>query len=94
MFKGKVTSSPRLTYKNKTVKASKTYKVSKGKTITLKIKGKAAALKNKYKSTKIARIKGKRTASKIKIKGLKKGRTTLKITVNQTKVLKIKIKVK
>ena len=93
-FKGIVTSNPKLIYKNKTVKASKTYKVKKGNTLTVKIKGKASALKNKYSSTKIAKIKGKAKSSKIKIVGLKKGKTTLKITVNLTKVLKIKVKVK
>ncbi len=93
-FKGTVTSDPKLIYKNKAVKASKVYKVKKGNTLTIKIKGKASALNNKYNSTKIAKIKGKAKSSKIKIVGLKKGKTTLKITVNHAKVLKIKVKVK
>ena len=93
-FKGTVTSDPKLIYKNKAVKASKVYKVKKGNTLTIKIKGKVSALNNKYNSTKIAKIKGKAKSSKIKIVGLKKGKTTLKITVNHAKVLKIKVKVK
>lgn len=93
-FTGTVSSNPKLVYKGKTVKAKKYYPVKKGKTITVKISGKAKALKNVYTSTKKAKIKGKTTASKVKIRGLRKGKTTLKIKVNRSKVLKLRIKVK
>jgi hypothetical protein len=84
-YKVKVTSSPKLSRKNITVK--------EGKTKTVKIKGKSEFVKNKYKNSEYAKIISKKSAKKIKIKGLKKGKTTLKITVNGVK-LKLKVKVK
>ena len=81
----KVTSSPKLSKKSVTVK--------KGKTVTVKIVGKAPGVNNKYKNTKKAKIVSKKTAKTIKVKGLKKGKTTLKIKVGST-WLKVKVSVK
>ena len=84
-YKVSVTTSPKLSKKSVSVK--------KGKTVTVKIKGKASGVNNKYTNTKYAKIKSKRSATKLKIKGLKKGKTTLKIKVNGV-ALKLKVKVK
>ena len=81
----KVTSSPKLSKKSVTVK--------KNRTKTVKIKGKAKGVNNKYKNTKYAKITSKKSAKTLKVKGLKKGKTTLKITVNGVK-LKLKVNVK
>lgn len=84
-YKVSVTTSPKLSKKSVSVK--------KGKTVTVKITGKASGVNNKYTNTKYAKIKSKRSATKLKIKGLKKGKTTLKIKVNGV-VLKLKVTVK
>ena len=84
-YKVSVTTSPKLSKKSVSVK--------KGKPVTVKIKGKASGVNNKYTNTKYAKIKSKRSATKLKIKGLKKGKTTLKIKVNGV-ALKLKVKVK
>ena len=81
----KVKTSPRLSVKS--------LKVKKGKTKTIKIKGKAPGVNNVYTKTKYARILSKKNAVKIKVKGLKKGKTILKIKVNGV-VLKLKVIVK
>ena len=83
--KVKVTSSPKL--------SKSSVKVKKGKTIKVKLTGKASSVKNVYTNTKKAKIISKNTASTIKVRGLKKGSTTLKIKVNGV-VLKLKVKVK
>jgi subtilisin family serine protease len=83
--KVKVTSSPKLSKSSVSVK--------KGKTVKVKIKGKASTVKNVYTNTKKAKIISAKTASTIKVKGLKKGSTTLKIKVNGV-LLKLKVKVK
>ncbi len=84
-YKVNVISSPKLNKKSVSVK--------KGKTITVKITGKASGVNNKYTNTKYAKIKSKKSATKLKIKGIKKGKTTLKIKVNGV-TLKLKVKVK
>lgn len=81
----KVTTNPKLKKKSVTVKL--------GKTVKVKLKGKAKGVKNKYKNTKFAKVKSKKSAKTLKITGLKKGTTTLKITVNG-KILKLKVTVK
>lgn len=81
----KVTSSPKLSKKSVTVK--------KGKTVTVRISGKAAGTSNSYSKTRKAKVVSKKTASKIKVKGLKRGRTTLKIKVNGV-TLKLKVRVR
>ena len=83
--KVKVTTSPKLSKSSVTVR--------KGKTVKVKITGKAAAVKNVYTKTKYAKVVSKTTAKTIKVKGLKKGKTTLKIKVNGV-ALKLKVKVK
>ncbi len=86
-----VKTDPELTFNGKSVSS---ITVKRKKTKTLKLSGKAAMVKNKYKNTKKAKIISKANSTAIKIKGLKKGNTTLSITVNNSKVLKIKVKVK
>ena len=83
--KVKVTTSPKLSRKSVTVK--------KGKTVTVKITGKARSVKNVYKNTAAAKVTSAKTASKIRVKGLKKGQTTIKIRVNGV-WLKLKVNVK
>ena len=83
--KVKVTTSPKLSRKSVTVK--------KGKTVTVKITGKAQSVKNVYKNTAAAKVTSEKTASKIRVKGLKKGQTTIKIRVNGV-WLKLKVNVK
>lgn len=81
----KVTSNPRLSKTNITVK--------KGKSVTVKIIGKAKGVNNKYKNSKRAKVASKKSASKIKIKGKKRGKSTLRIIVNGV-TLKMKVRVK
>lgn len=88
-----VTSNPKLKIKNKTISSKKTYTVKKGKTLSVKISGKAKNIKNKYIGTKYAKVISKTSASKIKIKGITGGTTTVKVKVNGVKTLKIKVKV-
>ena len=83
--KVKVTTLPKLSRKSVTVK--------KGKTVTVKITGKARSVKNVYKNTAAAKVTSAKTASKIRVKGLKKGQTTIKIRVNGV-WLKLKVNVK
>ena len=83
--KVKATSSPKLSKNSVTVK--------KGKTVTVKITGKASSVKNVYTNTKYAKILSKNTAAVLKIKGLKKGSTALKIKVNGV-ILKLRVNVK
>ncbi len=91
----KVTTNPKAKIKNKAVKKSKVYKIAQGKTLTVKLTGKAKAIKNKYKtsSKKIAKITSKKTVKSIKIKALRKGKATIKIKVNGVKTFTIKVKV-
>lgn len=81
-----VTNSPKLSKTSVTVK--------KGRTVKIKLYGKASAKSNKYKNTKYAKFTSKVNATTLKIKGLKKGKTTLKIKVNGVKTLSVKVKVK
>ncbi len=81
----KVTSNPKI--------APKSIKVKKGKTVSIKIIGKAKGVNNKYKNTKYAKVISKKSAAKITIKGCKRGKSTLKIVVNKM-TLKLKVKVK
>lgn len=78
-----VNKEPMLTVNGKKVNS---VMVKKGKTITLKIKGKADKLNNSYENTKIAKVISKKSAKAIKILGLIRGNTTLKITVNGKKL--------
>ena len=84
-YKVNVTTSPKLSKKSVSVK--------KGKTVTVKITGKASGVNNKYTNTKFAKIKSKKSATSLKIQGLKKGKTTLKVKVNGV-VLKLKVTVR
>lgn len=81
----KVTSNPKLAPNSVTVK--------KGKTVSVKIIGKAKGVNNKYKNTEYANIVSKKTANTITVKGRKRGKTTVKVVVNKL-ALKLKVKVK
>ena len=80
---------------NPKIEPAKTLNVKKGKTGTIKITGKAKAVKNVYKvkNKKIAKVTSNTSAEKVKVKGLKTGSTTLTLKVNN-KAFKVKIKVK
>lgn len=80
-----VKTNPKLSKSSVTVK--------KGKTVKVKITGKASSVKNVYTNTKIAKITSGKTADTITVKGLNKGNTILKIKVNGV-TLKLKVKVK
>ncbi len=86
-----VKSDPKLTKNGKTVKS---VAVKKGKTVKVRIVGKASAVRNVYENTKYAKVTSSAKESVIKIKGLKRtAGTTLKIKVNGL-ALKLKVKVK
>ena len=68
-------------------------KVKVGKTVRVRISGKAASVNNVYKNTRYAKITSKKSADTLTVKGLKKGKTTLTVTVNGKK-LKLKVNVK
>lgn len=90
-----VKTDPALRIKGKPFSAKKTYSVKKGKYLTVKITGKASAVKNVYSTTnkKIAKVTSKKTASTVKIKALKKGNATVTLKVNGVSYM-IKVKVK
>ena len=83
----------KVTVKNNPTLSKTSVTVKKGKTVSVKISGKAAEINNVYKNTKYAKVISAKSAKTIKIRGLKKGKTTLKITVNG-KLFKLKVKVK
>ena len=94
--KVKVTSNPTAKINKKPVKSKKIYTVKHGRSITVKIAGKAEKINNVYKSSKkkTAKVTSKKSAKKIKIKGYKKGTAVINIKVNKVKTFKIKVKVK
>lgn len=73
-FNLRVSTSPKLEKKSVTVK--------KGKTVSMKLYGRAKGCKNKYTNTKNAEITSKKTADTLTVRGLKKGSSIIKITVN------------
>lgn len=81
----KVTSSPKLSCKEVTVK--------KDKTKSVKIIGKAKNVNNKYTNTSTAKVISKKSSSSIRVKGIGKGTSTLKIKVNGV-TLKLIVNVK
>lgn len=81
----KVVTSPKLSESEISVK--------KGGYASVKIIGRAASVKNKYKGSEYAEITAKAKADKLKIRGLKRGNTTVKIKVNGV-VLKLNVKIK
>ncbi len=85
-----VTASPKLTVGGKKVTS---ISVKKGKTKSVKLSGKAAAISNVYTNTKKAKFTSAKSASLLKVKGLKKGTTTLKVKVNNSVTLKLKVRV-
>ncbi len=91
----KVKNNPSLKIRDKAFDAKKTYSITKGKALTVKIGGKAASVNNKYATTdkKIAKITSKKNVKTVKIQSYKKGTATVKIKVNGV-LFKIKVKVK
>ena len=89
-----VTSNPSIKVSKKTFNAQKTYKVKKGKTLTVDITGKSAIVKNVYSSTKksVAKVTSSTSAKSIKIKGYKVGKATITVKVNGY-AFKIKVQV-
>lgn len=83
----------KLTVKTNPKLAKTTVTVKKGKTVSVKISGKASGVNISYKNTKYAKITSAKSSKTLKIKGLKKGTTTLKVVVNGV-TLKLKVKVK
>ncbi len=94
-IKVNVTTNPTIKVNGKKFSKTKTYTVKKGKSLTVKINGKAADVKNAYSSSnkKVAKVTSKKTATTVKIKGVKKGKATVTVKVNGVS-FKIKVKVK
>lgn len=93
--KVKVKTSPTIKIGKKKYSKKTVYTVKRNKTLTVNITGKAASVKNVYKTSnkKIAKITSKATAKKVKIKAYKKkGNATITLKVNG-KAFKIKVKV-
>jgi len=92
----KVKNSPQLKNGKKAVANNKTISVKKGKTLTLKITGKASAVNNKVTTSKktVAKITSKANNDFVKIKGMKKGTSTVKVKINNAVTYTFKIKVK
>lgn len=84
--------SVKVTVKNSPKLSKTSVSVKKGKTVKVKITGKASSVNNKYTKTKYAKITSKATSKTLTVKGLKKGKTTLKVTVNGV-TLKLKVNV-
>ncbi len=74
--------------------AVKSISVKQGKTVSVKLFGKAKSIKNQYTSTSKAQIVSKKNDDIIKIKGKAKGTSTVKVKVNGVKTLKLKVIVK
>ena len=70
--------------------------MGKNKTLTLTLKGKAAAIDNSYTSSsaKVAKVVSGKRATKVNIKGISKGTATITVKVNKVYNIKIKVKVK
>ncbi|MCR5653277.1 MAG: glycosyl hydrolase 53 family protein [Ruminococcus sp.] len=94
IYNVKVTNGPTIKIGSKDFKKSTEYNIQKGKTLTVNITGKAAAVNNVYKSSnkKVAVVDSAATASSVKIKGLKQGTATVTIKVNGVE-FPIKVKV-
>ena len=92
----KVKNSPQLKNGKKTVANNKTISVNKGKTLTLKISGKASAVNNKVTTSKkaVAKITSKAKDNFVKIKAVKKGTSTVTIKINNAVTYTFKVKVK
>ncbi|MCH5303291.1 MAG: Ig-like domain-containing protein [Ruminococcus sp.] len=90
-----VKNNPTIKIGKKKLNKSKTYEISKGKSLVVKIKGTASAVKNKYKTSKksVAKVTSKAGAKTVKIKGCKKGSAKITLNVNGVE-FKIKVKVK
>lgn len=86
-----VVSNPKLIKNGKRITS---VSVKKGKTVKIRISGKAKLIDNKYTNTDFARITSKKSADTITVKGLRKGTTILKVKVNGVKTLKLKVRVK
>ncbi len=84
----------KITIKKDPSLSAKSVTVKKKQSVSVKIRGKASSINNKYTNTAKAKIISKPSSATIKVKGLKKGKTTLKIKVNGVKTLKLTVKIK
>ena len=83
----KVTTNPYLTLKGKKINS---LTVKNGRTIDVKIKGKAADVDNTFDNTGFAEFVGEEDAEKIKVKGTRRGNTRIYANVNGVR-LKLKV---
>ena len=89
-----VTTSPTIRIGEKEFSADTTYKITKNKTLTVYITGKAAGVKNVYATSDstIARIVSETTEEVIKIRAYEKGSATVSFKVNGV-IFRIKVQV-
>ena len=89
-----VSTNPTAKVGKKALKSS--YTLKRGATMTITVTGKAAAIKNIYKSdnAKIAKVVSKTSESTIKIKASAKGTANITITVNKVRTFPVKLQVK
>ena len=90
-----VTNNPVAKIGGKSVSSSKTYKIKKGKTLTVKLYRRVAAIKNVVTTSnkKVAKITSKANADKVTVKGIKIGKATIKIKINGVRTFTVKVKV-
>ena len=90
-----VTNNPVIKIGSKSLSTKKTYKIKKGKTLTLKLYRRVNSIKNTYSSNKksVAKVISKAKADKVVIKGLKKGKATITIKLNGVRTFKVKVNV-
>ena len=90
-----VTNNPIAKIGGKSVSSSKTYKIKKGKTLTVKLYRRVAAIKNVVTTSnkKVAKITSKANADKVTVKGIKIGKATIKIKINGVRTFTVKAKV-
>ena len=90
-----VTNNPVAKIGGKSVSSSKTYKIKKGKTLTVKLYRRVSSIKNVVTASnkKVAKITSKANADKVTIKGIKLGKATVKIKINGVRTFTVKAKV-
>lgn len=93
-FTAHVISNPSLKVNGKDYKATTTYSVQSGKSLSVKISGKVSSIKNVYSTSNksIAKVTSATTATTVSIKGSWQGTATVTIKVNGV-AYKIKVKV-
>ena len=90
-----VTNNPVIKIGSKSLSTKKTYKIKKGKTLTLKLYRRVNSIKNTYLSNKksVAKVISKAKVNKVEIKGLKLGKATITIKINGVRTFKVKVNV-